>query len=288
METATKTDVYSIITNKIIEQLEQGIIPWRRPWSKTGIPKNLISQKPYKGINVFLLSMLGYASNYFLTRRQANALGAHIKQGEKPHIVVYWKIEQEERSEEEANVNPNPPKTSYMLRYFSVFNIEQVEGLDTTQLPQEEVRVNNPIAQCEAIIHSMNDAPDLKHQGNEAYYVPSLDCIYMPDRKRFDSSQNYYHVLFHELIHATGHSKRLNREGVANVNTKDIPKYSYEELIAEIGSCFLNFHAGLGIHDLDNSAAYIQGWLEKLQSDNKCIIYASIHAQKAVDCVMNA
>ncbi len=278
-----KKDVYTIVTDQVMAQLEQGIIPWRRPWTDGHMPTNLISKRPYRGINLWLLTMLHYDQNYFLTYRQIQELGGTVKRGESGHVVVFWKVlntETEDLPEEET------AKKHAVLRYYMVFNISQCEGIPEDKVPPSDAQEFEPLLECESIIQSMHNPPALQSKENEAYYHPGKDFINMPKAKVFKTKEEYYAVLFHELIHSTGHESRLKREGVQQMTPFGSTVYSTEELIAEIGSCYLTHVAGIAPKPLVNSVAYIQGWLEKLQNNKRILIYAASQAQKAADYIL--
>ena len=280
-ENEERRDVHAIITNRIIEQLEQGIVPWRKPWKEAGLPKNLITQKPYRGINVLLLASLGYDLNFFLTFKQVKSLGGSVRKGEKPCPVVFWKLE-----EKEEEGNPEKVKV-FLLKYHNVFNIAQCVGIPEDKIPTLEFHQNDCIQVCEEIINSMPLKPRFRHDQQQAYYSPKYDYISIPAIDSFESSELYYGTLFHELIHSTGHQKRLNRKELMEMNPFGSKSYSIEELTAEIGSCFLNSYAGIENEDISNNVAYIGEWLKKLQNNKKFIFYASSHAQKATDFVLD-
>ncbi len=197
--------VPEIITENIIKQLEQGVAPWRKPWS-TSMPRNLISKKPYRGLNVFLLATQGYGSPYWLTFNQAKQLGAHVRQGEKSTLVSFWKFNEYGRQNHETGETEN--KTSVLLRYYRVFNIEQCEGLKALQ--GDDCKPANPISECESIANRMPNPPKFE-QHSQAFYRPSADVVGMPSRNCFETPEAFYSTLFHELTHSTGHKSRLNR-----------------------------------------------------------------------------
>lgn len=277
-----KKDVYEIITSRIIEQLEQGRVPWKQPWTEAGLPQNLISKRYYRGINTWLLLSLGYSQNYFLTYKQIKDIGATLKKGEKSCPVVFWTwLEPKEDAPVDTKAKP-------MLRYYTVFNIEQCERIPESMIPQTNTEQNNdPIEICEQIVVNMQKKPDIKHKENRAYYHPLLDYINMPKLKSFNSSESYYVTLFHELVHSTGHLSRLNRSEITDMESLGGDAYSTEELVAEIGACYLCSHAGILQQEFDNNMAYIQSWLAKLKNDKRCIVFASAKAQKAVDYILN-
>jgi antirestriction protein ArdC len=273
-------DVYQIVTDQIIELLEQDIIPWKKPWM-SGLPKNLISKKPYRGINIMLLNSLGYKDNYFLTFDQVKKIGGSVKRGEKSHLVVFWKWIEGEAKEGEEKKTRKP-----ILIYYRVFNVEQCTGIHSSLVPAQ-VTERYPIAACDSIIERMPDKPKIQYKENEAYYHPKEDFINMPDIEYFVDSEAYYATFFHELVHSTGHTDRLNRKEIVEPTRFGTYDYSSEELVAEIGSCYLQTVAGIFHSNISNSAAYIQGWLGKLKNDKRCIVLASGQAQRAVDYILS-
>jgi antirestriction protein ArdC len=283
METLITRDVYAIVTNLIIQKLENGIIPWKQPWRDIGVPRNLITQRPYRGMNLLLLSSLCYEQNEFLTFNQVQDLGGRVKKGEKAHLVVLWVWIDDNSNKRMQDVKG---RKIPLLRYYFVFNVTQCTGLPK-RVVQLETKQNDPIERCEEIVRAMPNPPKIVHNENEAYYHPLADFINMPKIQMFESSQSYYSTLFHELIHSTGYEGRLNRKELVEQTNFGSELYSIEELTAEIGSCYMTSYAGIAMKDLDNSVAYLQGWLKRLQDDNRLIVYASAHAQKAVDYILN-
>ncbi|MDP1728470.1 MAG: zincin-like metallopeptidase domain-containing protein [Bacteroidota bacterium] len=285
METAKpKPDVYQMVTDRIIAELEKGIVPWKQSWAQTGIPQNLITKRPYRGINIWLLLSLKYDSNYFLSYNQALTLGGKVKKGEKACPVVFWKrFEKEDEATKEK-------KYTYMLRYYNIFNITQCEGIPESSIPvtNNEIWDGVPIQICEEIVAKMPQKPVIKHEVNEAYYVPLHDYINMPKPNSFKQSIDYYNTLFHELIHSTGHQSRLNRKEIAQSTSFGSEPYSQEELVAEIGACYLNSVAGTVTESqFSNNVAYLQNWLKVLKNDKRFIIHASAKAQLSTDFILN-
>ena len=278
--TNTKRDVYAIVTDKIIEMLDKGKIPWRQPWTKTGEPSNLISGKPYRGINIMLLASLGYAQNYFLSEKQAIELGATIKEDEKPHLVVFWNWQDKEAKEGEKK------KKMPLLRYYMVYNVSQCIGIPSERIPETN-RPVDPIELADKIVENMPNPPEISHEYSGAFYDPTEDLINIPYINSFDDKESYYSVLFHELVHSTGHGMRLARKGITEKILFGSEQYSQEEIIAELGACYLKNHSGIETEPTKNNAAYIQNWLNVLKNDRKFIVYASSFAQKAVDYVLN-
>jgi len=282
-ETTERVDVYARVTNRIIEQLEQGTIPWEKPWIGAGLPQNIVNKTFYRGINILLLGCLGYERNAYLTWQQTKALGASVKRGEHGNLVVFWKVVEKEVE------GQSEPKKMQFLRYHNVFNIEQCTNLPQKLLdaaiPPENL--NDPITACEKIIKDMLQCPEIRHKESRAYYDPEGDYVNMPKLAKFKSSESYYGTLFHELIHSTGHSSRLNREGVTTRTGFGSQTYSFEELVAEIGACYLQSVAGVEtVKEQQNRVAYLHSWLEVLRGDKKFIINASAHAQRAADFVL--
>jgi antirestriction protein ArdC len=269
---------YERITERIVSLLEQGTVPWHKPWQvKTGLPRNLITEKPYRGINPFLLMAMGYESPHWLTFRQALQLGGNVKKGEKSCPVVFWKqlMVEDEKSDK--------PHKIPLLRLYHVFNVSQCEGLKNPSAAKvEPFTVTKPAE----IVANMPQPPTVKHGMTEAFYSPSDDTVGMPEPKRFDTDDAYHAALFHELVHATGHEKRLKRTSIVERNGFGSDPYCKEELIAELGSAFLCGQAGIVELTIDNSAAYLQSWLKRLKEDKTLIVYAAAQAQKAADFVL--
>lgn len=230
--------VYQIVTDQIIAKLEQGVIPWHKPWSaKRGeCAHNWVSGRPYSGFNAMLLDAGEYA-----TFKQIQEAGGHVKKGSKAHIVTFYKLFQDE---EDAN-----KKVPY-LRYYNVFEINtQCEGLKSKViLTPEDTR--QPIEEAEEIVSMYKNAPPVEHKGGQACYIPGLDLIQLPKRGDFDQLAEYYSTLFHEFVHSTGHKNRLSRSGIMNVSFFGSSDYSKEELVAEIGAAMLCSISGIGFDTL--------------------------------------
>jgi len=283
-----KNDVYQVITDRIIALLEQNVVPWQKPWQGGDqMPRNLISGREYRGVNVFLLHALSYESPYWLTYKQAGELGGHVRKGERSCPVVFWK-----RLQVDSPSEPDGKKSIPFLRYYSVFNVAQCEGIPADKIPVQTgtQREHCPITAAESIVSAMPKKPEIKHGGGRACYSPSLDCVTMPLPEHFQSGQDYYSVLFHELTHSTGHASRLNRKGISGTDGEwsafGSTPYAKEELVAELGAAFLSGQAGIVERTLDNSAAYVQSWLARLKEDNRLIVQASAQAQKAADFIL--
>ena len=274
--------VYEIVTNKIVNELENGVIPWHQPWAGGGVPKNFLTKKEYRGINCLLLHLSGFAEPYYLTFNQIKKLGGSVIRGSKSQIIVYWNWI-ESKTEIDSN---GEPTIHPLLKYFQVFNIEQVTGIEYESAVKRltEFEKND---HCEAIITDYKDRPEITNLKQQASYSPATDVVNMPIKESFNSSQEYYATLFHELIHSTGHKKRLDREGIKDFNVYGSEVYSREELIAEMGASFLCARTGIENRTFENSVAYIKGWLSVIKKDSKFLIHSATQAQKAADYVLN-
>jgi antirestriction protein ArdC len=268
---------YDVITDRILTLLEQGTVPWRKPWNvETGLPRNLCSQRPYTGINVWLLGSMHYQSPFWATFHQIKAAGGSVRKGEHGCPVIFWKVYDKDTA------SGDEPEKRFVLRYFTVFNTAQVDGLavptlDTTAPPF------TPIERCETLLAHIPQRPAITHGSTQACYRPSSDTVHMPDPTTFTGSEQYYSTLFHELTHSTGHASRLNRATLVDMVPFGTVCYAKEELVAEMGAAYLCGVCGIANTTVDQSAAYLKGWLKALRHDPKMIIQAAGQAQKAVD-----
>jgi antirestriction protein ArdC len=279
-----KMTVYEIITNKIIAELKNGVIAWQKCW-KVKSPKNYITKKAYNGVNRLLLGMNGYDCPFYATFKQINDLGGSIMKNEKAHQVVFWNIKDKTKSEEnEEGEIVEKHSSQFILRYYNVWNLEQTDLV----IPAEDQKEINKITDGDSIMIDYKDKPEIYFHANadRAYYSPSIDEIHLPELRQFNSSADYYSVLFHEAIHSTGHSKRLNRDSIVNCDKSMLEKYSKEELIAEIGSIFLLNEAGIE-GTFKNDVSYIQSWLNALENDKRMIVFAAAQAEKAANYILN-
>jgi antirestriction protein ArdC len=281
---STKLDVYQMVTDRIIALLEAGTVPWQKPWSASGLPMNVLSKRAYRGINLWLLLSLNYERNLFLTWDQLKKIGGSVNQGQHGHIVVFWK--QVKKVPEELDEKGNA-RTTPMLRYYKVFNVEQCRDIPKDLIPELVTDDMDSLHECEAIISTMPDCPVIKHKEQKAFYHVGEDYINMPKKKSFTSPESYYSTLFHELVHSTGAEKRLGRKSVVEMAEFGSEPYSMEELIAELGASYLNSFTGILEKQIENSASYISSWLEKFRNDKRFIISASGQAQRAVDLILN-
>lgn len=277
--------VYEIVTNKIIECLNQGVVVWQKDW--LSVPySNYCNKKAYQGINQLLLfaqSILrkkNFKSPYWMTWNQIKKLNGSVLKEEKASIIIHYdfKIIEEEIINQDNKKEISEKKISF-LKYYSVFNYEQTKGI-----PEIEFNKNEYKKSCEDVINNMAEKPVIRYGVNPAY-SPSNDFIIMPSLNYFKSSNGYYSTVFHELIHWTGHKTRLNRFNGESLKFGSAV-YSKEELIAELGSSFLCHIAGIEKEIIKNQASYIKGWLEVLNNDKRLIITASSLAQKGVNFIL--
>jgi len=269
-------DIFMVVTDQILKQLGQGIVPWRRPWTSNG-PTSYATNKEYQGINTLLLQSQ-YESPYWLTFRQAQKMGGSVRAGEKGSPIVFVdRIMKEEKNKEGETVI----KPIHFLKYYTVFNWCQTKGLPE-KVPVE--RDNQQIPSAEELLRRRG--PCIDTDTERAYYRPHSDKIYLPTLDQFESSEEYYATAFHELTHWTGGAGRLCRDSFSSYHMgKDVR--SQEELVAEMGAAFLCQIAALDTSQtLQNSTAYIQSWIPHLQNNPKWVLKASKQAREAVEFVL--
>lgn len=275
---------YQAVTDSIVERLNAGVIPWRQSWV-TGIPCSMRSGKEYRGINCLILGCREHLSKYWITYREAERLGGYVRKGEKGTPIIFWhwrsKEEQERLILEGKATNP-APCTPFLYR---VFNYDQTEGV-TLQTNDLGIEKKAPLAAAEEIVFQIGNRPMINHGiSRTPSYCPQVDVVQMPHLSQFESAEQYYSTLFHELVHSTGHSSRLDRELVpAKSDTWEL--YCYEELVAEIGAAILCGVAGISDERIiEDQAAYIAHWKEYITTDSKGFIKACCEAQRAVDFI---
>lgn len=276
--------VYEMVTDRIINQLEQGVIPWQKPW--TGVRSgayNRISKKSYSLLNQMLLQHDGE----YATFKQWQDLGGHVRKGEKSEIVTFWKIQPVEEEQEDGT---KVVKQIPLLRYYNVFHISQVDGVEP--LPEEKLHDIEPIEKADQVLNDYWTRENITVEykaGNRAYYSPTLDMICLPLFEQFNDSSEYYSTAFHESVHSTMKEDRCNRaeDRKGKIVAFGSQEYSKEELTAEIGSAtILNIIGIETANSFKNSAAYIQNWLSVLRNDVKFVVSASSKAEKAVKYIM--
>jgi antirestriction protein ArdC len=268
------------------------VIPWRRPWAATGLPRNLVSKKQYRGVNSFLLAATKYVSPYWLTLKQANQLGGSVRKGEHGELVIFWKVQGvDETDHDTASSEGNEiARRRLLLKFYRVWNLEQcaLPQAVLDKLPTIEMHQHDPIEAAEKIIAGMPNRPAIRYEGSKAYYNSVTDQITLPPRELFTSAEEFYATLGHECLHASGHQSRLNRESITEAAPFGSSVYCREELIAEMGAAFLCAEVGISPVVLENQAAYVQGWLGKIRGDKRLVIIAAAQAQKAADYILNA
>jgi antirestriction protein ArdC len=297
VRTNPRADIYRNVTDTIVRDLEQGIRPWIKPWAASSNSPNVALRPlrhdgtPYRGVNVLILwataAERGYASSTWLTYRQAQSLGAQVRQRERGTAIVYAKTIP--RSEGDAATTEDTTRTIPLLRGYTVFNADQIEGLPARYCatpPSEPTApgASSRIDQADAFVAATG--ANIQHKGNRACYIPSSDLIQMPPYGQFQdtptstAAEAYYATLLHELVHYTAPSRRCDRQLGKRFGDQ---VYAAEELIAEIGSAFLCAQLGVALEPRADHAAYIGSWIKILKSDKRAIFTAAAMAQRAVD-----
>lgn len=287
---AAKPDLYDEVTARIVAELEEGRVPWVQPWGTPdakaglGLPKNALTGRTYSGVNILILwhhvVRAGFSSQTWLTYRQAQEMGGQVMKGERGvtacHADTFIPKAERERAERDGD---EPGRVPFLKR-FTLFNVEQCEGLPedvyrgAAPLPQAEI-----IPQAERLIEATG--ADFRIGGTKAFYVPSEDFIRVPPQPAFFEQINYYRTCFHELGHWTGHKDRLARDLSHSFGSKP---YAREELVAEMASAFVC--ASLNITPTVRHTDYIGSWLEVLREDNRAIFRAASQASKAADFIL--
>jgi antirestriction protein ArdC len=273
--------INEMITQRMIDRItETNELPWKKPWTSFSLmPRNLVTKKNYRGVNVFLLHSLDYASPYFLSMKQVNAMGGKVRKGEHACPVVFWKYVEPEEEDQRGYA---------FLRYYRVFNVEQCEGLPESKVPVIEIpkRKHEPLEIAERLVAEVPNPPVIRYGCRNASYSPSRDMVSMPDPERFDSMDGFYSGLFHELGHSSGAEKRLARKSIMEGKGFGSHAYSQEELVAEMTAAFLCGYCGILMTTESNQAAYLKGWLKRLKSDPTMLVKAGCQAQKAFEYIM--
>lgn len=301
-----KPDLYQEITDRIVKCLEEGTVPWLKPWNNPdynlALPQNAVSGRHYSGVNILLLWVAsaekGYKQSKWLTAQAANKLGGHVRKGEKATIIVNYCPVDREKLDDDGNTilddDGNPEMEHFaLLKRHAVFNIEQCDKLPSSMYETEPVKNTDAEAvqyTLFAEVRQMIKGMDLNVKimpSNQAFYHSSEDKVVMPEMKQFNSETGFYGTLLHEMTHATGHPKRLNREGIASGKAKFGNKvYAFEELVAEMGCAFVCAH--LGFNEVPQNAAYIESWIKVLKEDKRAIFKASGFARNACEYMLDA
>jgi antirestriction protein ArdC len=289
MSTAPKLDVYTRVTHKILADLEQGVRPWVKPWSGDHAAGRIVrplrgNGKPYRGVNVLLLwgSALeqGFACPVWMTYKQAQELGAQVRKGEHGSLVVY--ADTFTKTETKADSGEEIEKTIPFMKAYTVFNVEQIDGLPAPYYAKPEKPVETVENRNERLERFFgNTGATIRHGGNRAFYAPAADVVQMPPFPAFTDAESYYSTLAHEMTHWTKAPSRLARDfGREKFGDEG---YAKEELVAELGAAFLCADLGITPEVRADHAAYIASWLKALKDDKRLIFAAAAHAQRAVD-----
>jgi len=283
-----RTDPYQLVTDAILAHLESGVIPWRCPWNRTvGHPRNFRSNHAYQGVNALLLGMMRFPSPWWMTFRQVNECEGQVRKGEHGTPVMKWGRYEKKLKNGDGT---GEQKTTFYLRTYRVFNAVQIDGIEFP--PAEsgpELDSSQRIIRAEQIVEKMPQPPKIKEgRTTQASYRPRTDTVQMPAFKRFDSPEDFHLVLFHELIHSTGHESRLARKEVIESDVFGGKTYSQEELVAEMGAAFLGMEAGIVRDEHERSAAYLKGWLDALgdQEHRRWIVHAANQAGRGADFIL--
>ena len=291
-----RRDVYEQVRDRIVTFIEtNGTTPWRKPWKAAPgggcmWPKNATTDRPYRGINAVLLSMLDFDYPLYMTYKQAEKAGLQVRRGSTGTPVVFWAW-LKKKEEGGGKADGDDPKAIPFLRRYTVFNVEQIDGAEVF-VPKEEEPAGPPfvpIDKCEQVVRDYlaNGGPGLIHRGSRACYSPARDKVRVPPPESFESPEAYYGTLFHELVHSTGHGLRVARKGITGQVNFGSHTYGKEELVAEIGSAFLCAVCGVDPPPLrDNQAAYVSSWLRTIKEDPKLVVLAAAQAQRAADWIL--
>ena len=287
----TRLDPYQHVTDIILRHLENGVIPWRKPWnSEVGKPRNFHTGRPYRGVNLLLLGLLRFNSPFWLSFKQVKALGGSVRKGEHGTTIVNWgrfTPKEEDADEQAAN---DRKKSRFYLKEYTVFNAAQTEGIQFPALPcKAEAKHEQRVEIAEQIVANMAQRPNIMEgERDMAAYKPTTDTVFMPAFGSFKSAEDYHLTLFHELVHATGHESRLNRNTLVDHDGFGGKVYSQEELVAEMGAAYLGMESGIVQDDHLNAAAYIQSWLDVLREPDhkRWLVFAAAQAAKAADFVL--
>jgi antirestriction protein ArdC len=275
-------NIYQTITDRILSQIDKGHLPWRRSW-QGGLPASLATQREYRGINILALSASEFSSRYWLTFREALRLGGHVRKGEKATTVVFWKWRTPEELEAAKRNGQSVPSRCVPFTS-SVFNLDQVEGVER---PKDDIqhRDHQRLEVAEQMLDVMPDMPEVCHGLlHHPAYECAADRILLPHLSQFESADSYFATLFHEVVHATGHPNRLDR--FCHEEGTRIEKYSFEELVAEVGAAFVCGFCGIRnpvVEQLQES--YIAGWAEVFRKDSRILLRAASAAQRAADYI---
>lgn len=274
---------YLEVTDRIVEALERGVVPWERPWI-CGQPRNAETGRRYRGINRLLLDFTalerGYTSPGWLTYAAARRLGGFVRRGETGTLVVYYERIEKQRPAEPSWDQEVDQQYLYLAKHFFLFNLDQIDGLEALRASFAELFAS-PAHSAVADEILCRPSATIRYGGDVAAYSPATDEIILPLREAFSSPEAFYSTAFHELGHWTGHSTRLDRPLSGRFGDED---YAKEELVAELTASMLCSQAGLDV--VSQSASYIDSWLRVLRRDCRAIFEAARDAQAAADFIL--
>jgi len=278
-------DIYSQVNDRILAALEQGIIPWKRPWTGR-LPTNYDTGKEYRGVNILTLGISemvnGYSSPYWITFRQAQKHGGHVRKGERATYIMFSERKIKEVQKEDGT---KEERVIHFVRSFPVFNFDQTEGVPKKEAGPALDPNRDLIKVCNSVLSRMPNPPVYRESGGAAYYIPWEDLVNLPSLETFKTTEGYVATKFHEFAHSTGHESRLNRPGIMGVAAIGGEQYSFEELVAELTSAYLCAKNGID-NTLENSSSYIGHWLKALKNDKTMLLKASGKAMAAVEYIL--
>lgn len=275
---------YRIVTDRILKQLDAGVVPWRKTWT-SGLPKSLTTGREYRGVNVLMLGTTDFRSRYWVTHRQAKTLGGHVRKGERSTPVIYWKWRSPDEIQRRRHATGKPELAPSSPIVSAVFNLDQVDGLERPE-DDEPDRHHLPFEVAAWVLAAMPNQPLIEYSRFfQPAYSPSLDTVQLPHLYQFEDRHAYFHALWHQVAHSTGHPRRLNRFE-ASIKYGFEP-HSFEELVAELAAAFLAAFTGIRIADgKAQNAVYITGWAKAIRNDPRLILSAASAAQGAADYVL--
>jgi len=272
----SKIDIHKKVTDDIVAALEAGAAPWQKAWSTSGfggLPTRVTGER-YRGINVLILWLQGRSAPTWMTYKQAQELGGNVRKGEKGTGITFFKpLKVTDKVTEEE-------KTIPLIKTYTVFNVEQIDGLPARFYPTPAEKLNGDSRTDEVEAYIAGTQATVNHGGDRAFYRPSTDEVHMPEFDQFESAEAYYGTMLHELVHWTSHKSRLDRDLGKKFGDTG---YAREELVAEIGAAFLTATLGIENTVREDHASYVANWLKVLKDDKKAVFKAAAAAQVAAD-----
>ena len=271
--------VLDAVVSQIIERIEEtGVLPWQRPWRASSQPMNMEYKNAYSGLNRWSCILAGYTSPFWLTFPQIKKFEDKVKKGERHtkimKVALIEKKRENDKGEKEVYARWVQP-----VKYYKMWNVEQCEGIEAPEVADDGSF--EPIKACEDVVQGFTDAPPISIGGTSAEYIPKKDVIKMPPKNSFTSAEEFYNTLFHEYAHSTGHANRLNRRTLVENASFGTETYGKEELVAELTASMLCGHCNVVKEVIDNSTAYISGWLNKMKAEPRMLMSSAGQAEKA-------